>query len=382
MSCPTSLPPNSEDRERAFLHELGERRDQQPRLLLALQDLLLDFERRIALIERSLPLNFQEEVRDLEVELGKRAFRAPRFRYPASRVGVLVREVNELCASLCALRVPEPWQLVVQLLVKRADELSLEAQLVDALGKTARPELVALRYPIEREQWTLASDLANEWLMEGPERVADRDVDLAHFLRERARTDRIDLPVIERSIAAIAAVSADGLLVQTGARVIPREAERIWVHEVHAHFLPRQRGSHSFAPLAAGCEGAGSDEEGRALLLEKRCGLLSVARRQQLAVRHLVATTVRQDPIHLGERAVQLVERGAEPATVARAVCRSLRGGGLAREAVYLPALLQVERTFTDRPELELWMKWGRVSVAAAAQLENWLWSNSTTVGA
>jgi hypothetical protein len=48
------------------------------------------------------------------------------------------------------------------------------------------------------------------------------------------------------------------------------------------------------------------------------------------------------------------------------AACRAYRGGGLGREYVYLVGLSRVARGFEAEPDLELWLKRGRLSLAAA----------------
>jgi len=376
VSCPTLQRPSFEEQERRFLDRLAALRNEQPSLLLALQDLLLDFERRIALLERCLPVNFSEAVFELEQGMRRGQYRAPRFVYarPDSEIGQVAREMASLCRTLGGLRISERFRPVLAHLVERAFELNLEAQLAVAGQSTPASNLVGQRYLIESGDAELAARLAEQWLSaEDEERVDDGVVELATFLRARAQAEGVAVMVLERPIASLAAASTDGLAVQPGARVAHAEAERIWVHEVHAHFLPRRRGPHSCAPLAAGTKGGADDEEGRALWLEQKFGLLRAARKRDLAVRHVIATTVRTDKARLGEVVLKLLAEGCDARCVARAVARALRGGGLAREAIYLPAFFRVKRCLEAHPQAELWMRWGRVSAAAAVELDHWL---------
>lgn len=374
-SCRILRPPSSEDQARRFLERLAALRNEQPSLLLGLQDLLLGFERRVALLERCLPLNFKDEVSALEKALQRGEYRFPRFAYASSaaEMAKISRELANFCATLRSLRVSERFAAVLFHLTQRAEELLLEAQLGSTIGALSS-ELLGQRYMIGHDDALLAARLAEQWLvLPRDEPSAPSLVELGAFLRDRARAEGVDVLVQERPIASLAAASSDALVVQAGATVPRSEAERVWVHEVYAHLLPRRRGPHSCAPLAAGTRGAADDEEGRALCLEEESGLLSATRKRELAVRHVVATCARQDQSLLGDVALRLAGQGHDVGHIARALGRALRGGGLSREAIYLPAFLRVQRCLAANPELELWMQWGRVSAAAAAELNHWL---------
>jgi hypothetical protein len=56
-----------------------------------------------------------------------------------------------------------------------------------------------------------------------------------------------------------------------------------------------------------------------------------------------------------------------------RITARVHRGGGLGREAVYLPAFLRVEAALAARPELDRVLGSGRVAVDAADVLGPWV---------
>jgi hypothetical protein len=61
--------------------------------------------------------------------------------------------------------------------------------------------------------------------------------------------------------------------------------------------------------------------------------------------------------------------RGATLGDALALAARAHRGGGLAREVVYLPALCRVANALTADPSLETWLEHGRVSVEAAHEL-------------
>lgn len=65
----------------------------------------------------------------------------------------------------------------------------------------------------------------------------------------------------------------------------------------------------------------------------------------------------------------RLLGVGAEPEDAARIALRAHRGGGLARELVYVPAWLRVRAAVARDPSLESVLASGQISVAAAETL-------------
>jgi hypothetical protein len=133
--------------------------------------------------------------------------------------------------------------------------------------------------------------------------------------------------------------------------------------------LPRHRArDESLGLFAVGTCGASDDEEGRALLIEDREGLFDDGRRRELGVRHCMAAAV-----FGGADWVDAVRIGLEHGIAARhavaMATRVHRGGGLARELVYLPALSRVRAAFESDPSLEEWLSRGRIAVSAARVL-------------
>ncbi len=107
------------------------------------------------------------------------------------------------------------------------------------------------------------------------------------------------------------------------------------------------------------------DQEGRALLIEERAALLSLGRRRELALRHLAARSVEARASFV-DTARLLIGRGAGLEDALRIAARAHRGGGLGREAAYLPALLRVRAALAEEPALEDVLASGKVSIEAA----------------
>lgn len=376
---------NYNEDEAQFEKLLAVVRIKTPEQLVLLEAALTQAERRIGLIERSFPRNYRAQVERVAQALELGRYVEPRFIYSSlgSDLEQTVTDLQAMRVALGSLRLPSDWGLITTLLDERAVELGLEAMLVLERGSDKFPALVHQRFPIAETHKKAALELSERWLTANDdENEFQEQVDLAAYLSARSRAEGRTFSIIERPIASVAAATKDGLVVQSGARVTEREAERIWVHEVLAHVLPRQAGLRTLVPLRVGTRASGEDEEGRALLLEERHGLLHSERKRNLAIRHQLADTARAYPQDLGQQALALVKRGCSATRVAHALCRSLRGGGLAREAVYLPALIHVKHVLQSQPHLERWMKYGRSSITGSAQLDAWLQSNSIVHGA
>jgi hypothetical protein len=174
---------------------------------------------------------------------------------------------------------------------------------------------------------------------------------------------------VDPQLVALAAVAEGVVRVRGGARLSAAVSRRIALHEVEGHLLPRLHGQALGGVFSAGSAGATEDEEGRALLLEERAGLLDSARRRELAQRYLAAVSVRQggapwDTIEL------LLEYGSSDERAIELACRVERGGGLGRELVYLVGYARVRAALAAEPQLEALQGAGRVSLLAARRLQ------------
>jgi hypothetical protein len=137
--------------------------------------------------------------------------------------------------------------------------------------------------------------------------------------------------------------------------------------------MPRSRARR--ARLGIFCLGTAhgsDDQEGRALCIEQRAGMLLGPRRRELARRHLAGRSVES-----GASFVETVERlrraDAPLETALRIAARSHRAGGMARELVYLPAMLRVAAMLDRDPGIDRVLGSGQVSTNAAEVLRDWL---------
>jgi hypothetical protein len=114
-----------------------------------------------------------------------------------------------------------------------------------------------------------------------------------------------------------------------------------------------------------GTAGGADDQEGRALAIEAAAGFLDAARRRELALRHLAGRSVEQGA-ELPDTVRLLLGRGVSVSVAVRIAARVHRGGGLAREVVYLPALLRVRAALAEDPSIDDVLAMGRIAVDAA----------------
>jgi hypothetical protein len=255
------------------------------------------------------------------------------------------------------------------LVLARLRELAVECALCSAGGTAEIGRLARERFPTPPESaGHEAGELCARWLAEAPspqagELVAsDADDPRSLLARLRAAVGELRLPfsvVARPTLAALAATGERAILVATARLLREEDTARTVLHEIEGHARPRARAPQAGIVLfRVATAGGVDDQEGRALLLEERAGLLGPGRRRQLAARH---------------RAVQAMLDGASFEDVARAMVdvhafdagdaviiaeRAFRGGdgagpGLGRERIYLESLVRVREHLARRPQDE-----------------------------
>jgi len=337
---------------------------------------LKQLEATIALLDRVRPLNLTGELLRLTraFEAGQRL--EPAFTYaPPTPLGGVRRELVELAKTLDAQG------LEARLLAERARELELEATLAEHVGEPTFAALARQRFPLPApstaiarlaEQFSIAQpgtkSPENDGLLHDSSDVRDPQSlwsELSRRLQAERFTVRIEVVVGLVSLAAV----ADGVVrVRAGARLTASTARRIALHEVEGHVRPRVSGQLLGGVFVAGSARASEDEEGRAILLEERAGLLDAERRRELARRFLAAESLRGGA-DLWDTVALLGQRGATLEAAVELACRVHRGGGLGRELIYLVGYQRVAAAVARRPELEQVLVSGRVAIDAAEAL-------------
>jgi len=333
--------------------------------LWSLADQLLAIEARVGLLDACRPLGLGPEEARIQALLDSQprpnpAQLVPQLAWPARpSLDLDLHRLEQVAATCARLESSE----LGRILGARALELALDAELVRARGTPGLLALARRRFrgalPAERHE---ADVLAREWLgQKGLETEQGELVDLAPELRRLASARAIALDVVEVDMAARAAVTATAVFVRRGARVSEHQAARIFAHEVFGHALPRRAAVKSGPPFRIGPCGADADEEGRAVHLEVALGHLDAERRVELAVRHILSAHL-LDGGHVGEGLLDLRGRGVPSRILAQTATRVLRGGGLCREVIYLPAFLRVGPRLAE-PEVERVFRAGRATL-------------------
>jgi len=329
-------------------------------------------ERSIALLDRCRPLNASTEAPRVSELWARKQPRNPAWIYAAPP------DFRQLRTDLLgvASRLIGGDELD-GLYAARAEELEREARISEAVGSADFWALARLRYPIpvgdthadQARAWARIEPVAAE-ADSIPSHAADNPASLLRqTLAEVARQKLPISVVLKEDLQSVAATTSESVLIKVGVQLSPREARRIVMHELLGHVLPRQHART--APLGlfrVGSAGAADDEEGRALSIERRLGLFGRERQAELGRRHLAALSIAEGADWV-ETVRMLVELGTPIERALPIVSRVQRGGGLAREVVYLPALERVERAFAEQPELERWLTQGRLSLEAARVL-------------
>jgi hypothetical protein len=332
-------------------------------------------EAQIALLDRLRPQNLAFEKARLVRALEKGERPEPRFDYAAPPALLELRcELEATARALSAGGTEE------RLLSERAHELSLDAELVESVGSPALAALAERRFPLAQDHDHL-SRFARQLVTAVPD-ASDSQQAALHYTDDARDPQSLwselsrlvsaqRWPVRLEAVSGLASLAAvaDGVVrVRAGAQLSARDGRRIALHEVEGHVRPRRAGAALGGVFKAGSARASEDEEGHAILLEERAGLLDAARRRELGRRYLAAASVRQGA-EFWETVRLLGELGATVTQAVELACRVHRGGGLGRELIYLVGYQRVATRLAREPTLERVMQCGRVSLDAASAL-------------
>lgn len=182
--------------------------------------------------------------------------------------------------------------------------------------------------------------------------------------RRLVRRVGLDVSIRVEPRLTASAASGDRTLLLADRAFGVREALRVLVHEVLGHLTVAANGrAQPLGLCAIGTAGSLVDQEGLAVLLEERSGLLDAARLRMLAGRVLAVDSVHQGASFTETARALVREHGFDPSDAVVLAERAHRGGGLARDAIYLRGWLRVrEAVARDESALEaLWR--GRVGL-------------------
>jgi hypothetical protein len=332
-------------------------------------------ETRVRLVARASPPDVLVETARFAAEFS----RGRRLALGAARgAAVTLAETRRALEELASLA--EPLGELGRLHAARAVELELEARMVEALGTPALTALSALRFPApsgalaQRCERFVAEALAAPLVPPVALHRSDDHADPASLVARLAlRARELGLPLcveVRRDQVATAATGHGVVRVRPGVLLSADAAERVALHELVAHALPRARAAHApWALAAVGTAGAGDDEEGRAIVVEARSRWFDAERRRALALRHVAALGVREGAAPR-DTMTRLTELGVPLGPASELALRVHRGGGLGRELTYLPRYCTLRDAFALEPRLERWFERGRFDLATARRFE------------
>jgi hypothetical protein len=314
-----------------------------------------------------------------ELRAGRRA--TPRWTYMPRRHDELRRALDRALATLERSELSP----LESLHLDRARELSLEAAMCAAAGRRELAHLARARFePPEPMIAHAASALCAAWLAEPcpPPMPATMESDAPDprslLSRMKAAVDRLRLPfsvVASPWLAPLAATGERVILIATGRLVSEEDTARTVLHEIEGHARPRARSMlASSAHFRTGTARGIDDQEGRAVLLEERAGLLGPRRRRQLAARHWAVEAMLGGASFVDVASALTAAHGFEAAEAVVVAERAFRGGdgthpGLGRERVYLESLVRVRRHLAARPHDDAVLASGQVAVDAVETL-------------
>lgn len=324
----------------------------------------------VGLLAAVTPQNLGVELERLERLWAAGQPAAPRFAYVSRSVPAGLADALSRIADVLVEADP-----LGGVYAGRARELACEAALCAAVGTSEFWEHARRRYAPRDAFDARADELAVSWLTSSPSSPADPhepmiisdDLEdprsLLHRIRAEVSQRRLPLRVVATPhLSALAAIGDGVIQIARGRPLSVSDIERTIVHELDGHAAPREAArALSLGIFAIGTARGSDDQEGRALAIERRAGYLDHGRRLELGLRHTAARCV--------EGRADFIEtaRALEPhGTLAqrlRISARAHRGGGLARESVYLPALLRVEATLEANPSADQVLASGRVAV-------------------
>jgi Domain of unknown function (DUF1704) len=320
------------------------------------------------------PENLEEERKRLVALADRGNFDNPRWVYTARK------SASEPASG--ATDVPRAGASPEALLAaERREELRRERMLAATVGTADFATHVRARAILPAALQKESHALASEWTEVAPQSKSTGRLSSDDLLRRtRAHVSALGLSFRVRQADALqarAATGAGAIYVAAGLQLTEVECERIALHEVYGHAVPREVARRSGHPMLQwGAPGGEDAQEGLALWVEARAGLLDTARRFELGLRHQVASEMLEGQALAEAMQWMVVKRGVACAEAMRICERVYRGAygapgqsvGLGRERAYLPAYLEALRLEQQVSTLQvLKLSYGQVTAASVA---------------
>lgn len=273
--------------------------------------------------------------------------RAPRLLYRPLEFDVAIEKRKLYSISLDHLEDP----LLTQLLSEKQQELDLQLSMLAARETPRFAELGRALYGSVEPDLAIMARAILEKVAPGPT-VGQNNLGadaIAAAAREMIAAYRVACPDFDASVEIRAdlpaglLVSRNRLLVSRDTLIAPRRLTALLSHEIGVHLLTWFNGSvQGLSIFRNGLAGYEGMQEGLAVLAEYLVGGMTATRLRLLAAR-VIACQAMLGGATLEESFRSLhQDHGIDARSAFNIVLRVFRGGGLAKDAIYLRGLLQV----------------------------------------
>jgi hypothetical protein len=330
--------------------------------------------REVRLLAAMTPQNLLEQRARLARDLGRGVPATPRFSYARADHTELRRALDAMARRV--RRVVEP--PLAEVYLARIEELSLEARMAEAAGTPGLGDLARSRFAEgDSKSAVRASELAAEWLRLPSQIPADArtrsDADVPGSLLSMMRREvgARRLPFAVETSATLLSRAATGertIWVSRGKLLTEEEGRRTVLHEIEGHALPRARAASRRPIFSIGTARGADDQEGLALRVEERGGVMGPGRRRELGARHWAVERMSAGADFSDVARALVREHAMAPENALEVTERAFRGSdgrnpGLGRERVYIGAWLRVSGHLALRPADEVVLASGQVAV-------------------
>jgi hypothetical protein len=338
----------------------------------------------IRMLGAATPRNAPQERARLVAAFTAKEPALPRWSYARTDHSQLVRVLERLAARMAE---PEDDALgpVFTLYAARARELALEANIASSVGTDDLDKYARQRFsPKVQNLGARADEVAREWAALTPDDASSDSVQSdareagSLLVQMEEAVSRLRLPfsvVVQPQLVALAATGERQIYVCAGRMLTREDVERTVMHEIEAHAIPRGRAANAkLGIFQVGTARGVDDQEGFALLLEERHGFMKPLRKRELGTRHVASVAMVKGADFAEVSRLLHDEYGLDWTRSVMTAERAFRGSngktaGLGRERIYLEAFGRVRAHLATKPEDEVVLSAGQVSIDAIPTL-------------